>query len=147
MLLTHSFRVIRAYVAHVGSGAWARPSEPAAQVATRVTTQTTAETCPRVKPREALQEACHVPSAEISPIALQLNFQVTVVFGPPILDRNAPDFAARFAPQVAPRTTARTTPGTVPGTVPTVVPGGSILTSSTAPKATLFGYLVRFGLS
>lgn len=124
-----------------------RAPQLAAQIAARVTTRTTAETCQRIKPREALQEACRVPSAEISPIALQLNFQVAVLLGPPILDRNAPDFAARFAPQVAPGTTVRTTPGTVPGTVPTVVPGRTTQTSSTAPNALFYNQLARARLA
>ena len=93
--------------------------------------QTTARTGPQVKPRETLRETGQVPSAETSPIALQLNFQVAMELGSPVAARDAVDFAARFASQVAPRTTVRTTPGTVPGTVPTVVPGRSILVSST----------------
>jgi hypothetical protein len=117
------------------------------QIALEFTAQTTVRTGPQVKPREPLQEACQVPSAETSPIALQLNLQVAVAFGPPILDRNAPHFAVRFALQVASRTTVRTTLGTVPGTVPTVVPGRSILARSTATNASLRCYLAGLGLT
>jgi hypothetical protein len=107
------------------------------QLTLEVTAQTTAETRPQTKPREALQEACQVPSGETSPMALLLDFQVTMELASQTANRDAVDFAVRFAAQVASRTTVRTTPGTVPGTVPTVVPRGSILARSTATNASL----------
>ena len=94
--------------------------------------QTTSETGPQVKPREALQEAWQVPSAETSPIALRLDWQVAMELDSPTANRVAMDFAARFAPQVASRTTVRTTPGTVPGTVPKATPEVSIRALSCA---------------
>ena len=68
-------------------------------------------------------------------------------FGPPILGRDGPDFAARFAPEAGSRAAFRTAPGTVPGTVPPVVPGRSVQTRSTAPNVALHRQLCSSGLA
>jgi hypothetical protein len=86
----------------------------------RLAAQTTAETGPQVKPRDALQQTHQFPSAEVLPVALQLNVQVPVGFSSPIATRDPGGLAVRFAHQSASRTRVRTIPGTVPGTVPRV---------------------------
>ena len=101
--------------------------------------QTTLETSLQVKPRDALQETFQVASEEVLPVHLQVNFRVTIAFGPRTASRNAVEFAVRLAPGTGSGTTFRTALGTVSGTVPTVVPGRSILTSSTAPNVPFYG--------
>lgn len=67
--------------------------------------QTTAETGPQVIPREALQEAWQIPSAETSPIAVQLSLQVAMELDSPTANRDAVEFAIGFAVQAVARLT------------------------------------------